>query len=83
MAELKIRGLSEVALVKLTSEAKRKGKSREEYCRRYLESLAVLSDLKDMEDRYEVNQKKLMDILQMQSERIKQIEEYLKEEEKR
>lgn len=73
MGDIKVRGLSDAAIAKLTSEARRKGISREEYCRKYLESLAVLSELKDMEERYEKNQKKLIEILQMQSEQLNRI----------
>lgn len=52
MAELKIRGLSEETLVKLTHEAKNRGIPREELLRKILENFSVSPALLAQEEKY-------------------------------
>ena len=52
MSELKVRGLSEETIVKLTREAKKWGISREEFVRKILENFSVAPALLQQEEKY-------------------------------
>lgn len=52
MSELKIRGLSEETIVKLTHEAKKREIPREELLRKILENFSVASALLEQEEKY-------------------------------
>lgn len=53
MADISIRKLDDGVAAKLSQLAGKKGISREEFCRRYLESLAALDGLKELDLKYQ------------------------------
>lgn len=63
MGTLYIRGIDDSVLVKLDDLARAKGMSRNAYVKKYVESLSVLSDLKDMGSRYTVLVKNISPVL--------------------
>ena len=52
MKEIKIRNIDPAALTKIESLAKKAGMSRNMYLKRYIETLSVLGDIKELENRY-------------------------------
>lgn len=53
MADISIRKLDDGVAAKLSQLAKKKGMSREEFCRKYLESLVALDELKELDLKYQ------------------------------
>lgn len=68
-----IRGLDDAAGARLTQLAKNKGTNREDYCRRYLESLAVLDDMKQLDYKYEGLVKEMAAIIQNNTNELKNV----------
>lgn len=77
MGEIKIRNLSDDVLLRLSYLAKEKGMSRENYVRKYLESLSVLGELKDIEGRYQTLVLKVVEAIEFNTHQLASINERL------
>lgn len=81
MGDLKVRNLPDDVILRLNYLAEKKGVSREEYIRTYLQTLAVTGELKSMEDKYQTMISKIVGIMQntniqleMMNERLEKME---------
>ena len=63
--EIKIRNLSPSIIEKLDNIAKKKGfKSRQDYLKNHLESLAISDELKDKDEQYKILFSKVLKVLE-------------------
>lgn len=70
-----IRGIDDAAASRLTQLAKKKGISRESYIRMYLESLAVLDDMKQLDYKYEGLVKEMAAVIENNTNELKSVME--------
>lgn len=71
---LSIRNVDEVAIVKIDSYWKKKGfRSREEYLRKYINSLAVLGELREFDNRYQSLVKTCYEVIQNNTETLERV----------
>lgn len=74
LINLSIRNVDEVAIAKIDSSWKKKGfRSREEYLRRYINSLAVLGEMKEFDNRYQSLVKTCYDVIQNNTETLERV----------
>lgn len=78
MSELKIRGLPEETIVKLTHEAKKRGIPREELLRKILENFSVAPALFAQEEKYNSLLTMVIEVLTWNVEATKNLENTLK-----
>lgn len=77
MGTLYIRGIDDSVLAKLDDLAKSKGMSRNAYVKKYVQSLAVLSDLKELDSKYAVLVKNMSSVLEQTVDYLKRNEDLL------
>lgn len=81
--DITIRGIDAAALKKIDALAREKGQSRNTFVREALESLAILSELKAMEDKYKNLVEVLADIVKVNTDAINRnsniLETYMEE----
>lgn len=81
--DITIRGIDAAALKKIDALAREKGQSRNTFVREALESLAILSELKAMEDKYKNLVEVLADIVKVNTDAINRnsniLEKYMEE----
>ena len=78
MSELKIRGLSEETIVKLTHEAKKQGISREELLRKVLENFSIAPALLQQEEKYNSLLMMITEVLTLNTQTIQDFGNSLK-----
>ena len=71
MSELKIRGLSEETIAKLTHEAKKRGIPREELLRKILQNFSVAPALLAQEEKYQSLLTMIMEVLTLNVQTLK------------
>lgn len=72
MSELKIRGLSEETIAKLTHESKKRGISREELLRKILENFSVAPALLQQEEKYNSLLMMIAEVLTLNTQTIQE-----------
>lgn len=77
MGTLYIRGIDNSVLAKLDDLAKSKSMSRNAYVKKYVESLAVLSELKEIDSKYAVLVKNISLVLEQTVNYLKRNEDLL------
>ena len=77
MSELKIRGLSEEIIVKLTHEAKKRGIPREELLRKILENFSVAPALLAQEEKYKSLLLMITEVITLNIQTLKDFENTL------
>lgn len=74
IGELRIRNVNAAAVARITQIAKQSGfKSRNAYLKHYIETLAVIPELRNVENRYAALTENMMSILDTQTTLIKEI----------
>lgn len=73
MADIIIRNLDGAAAKKLTELAKKKKMSREEYIRRYLTTLSVINEVKEIEGKYNTLVQNLADVIKVNTETMARV----------
>lgn len=74
IGELRIRNVNAAAVARITQIAKQSGfKSRNAYLKHYIETLAVIPELRNVENRYAALTENMMSILDAQTTLIKEI----------
>lgn len=69
--EIKIRNLSETTVKELDFQAKKKGLSRQEYLKVYVEKLAMSNLVLETESKYETLVKKILGIVELNMKSLK------------
>lgn len=89
MAELKVRGLDQTVIDRITELAEKKGKSRESYLRDLLISISISGELKELDLRYAAlvstlgnNMKMMNDVIDRNNYLLDEVLERLDGEEK-
>lgn len=72
-----IRNVDDSIVAKLNSLAEKHHMSREAYLRKQLESMAVIGQLKELDEKYSVLVKNLVDIIQQNTLVMEKLELYL------
>lgn len=75
--ELKIRNVDAGAVARIDEVAKKKGMSRNQYLKVYIENLAVLGELKAMENKYELLLNKISKIIENNTDELERIREFI------
>lgn len=73
-----IRNVDDSVVAKLNSLAKKHNMSREEYLRKQLESMAVIGQLKELDEKYSVLVSNIADIIQQNTLAMEKLEFYLR-----
>lgn len=73
MGELKIRKIDDAVIKKLNILSKQNGISREEYLRQYINNLAVLGELKEIEEKYTSLIKTLGEVIERNTQALEQV----------
>lgn len=74
VGELRIRNVNAAAVARITQIAKQSGfKSRNAYLKHYIETLAVIPELRNVENRYASLTENVMTILDTQTATIKEL----------
>jgi predicted transcriptional regulator len=71
--DLTIRNLDDAAGTKLTQLAKKKHMSRESYIRKYLETLSVIDDMKQLDLKYEGLVKEMAGVIENNTQELNEI----------
>lgn len=68
-----VRNVDAAAVAKIKENAANKGMSQEEYLRQYLNSLAVLDELKDLDLKYSALVKKISMVIEQNTDVMKRL----------
>ena len=75
MATINIRNVDEAAAVKIAAAAKKQGLSREEYLRRWLNTLSIMDELKEKDRQHTTTLRNLTDTLSALQQSLNELPE--------